>query len=131
MLSAIGQPVTTLTKGEQYQFSGPTGTGPTTQAAAQAFFNQLIPGDVTVVALAASGGTTTIVFDWTGPTTPISSSAFANVTPANGFTFSDLGPTPPAPTTTSSTIVYVSVAAAVAALGALAWYAATRKDRRQ
>jgi hypothetical protein len=114
---------TSLVAGEQYALTGPNAGAPTSVADAQAGINAIWPGSATVVSVTPGPTTTTVVFNWTGATLPITAAMLTS-----GTTLTDLGPTPApaAPAAASSWGPTIAIGLGVLAVGALAWYASTR-----
>ena len=105
--------------GWRYMLTYPPGALVPTKAQAQAFFDAILPNSATVY---SSGGTTT-VFDWIGPAGQL-------LLPLpTGTSVGTVGPTPGGSIANPATSpwVYVGAGAAVLAVGAGIWYAATRR----
>jgi hypothetical protein len=129
---------TQFVTGERYQLVGPAPAQASlaTVGEAQAEFNSLMPGAVTVVAAGLLAGQPTsavIVFDWIGPTQSV-----AALGVSSSVQLTDLGPSAsnPAPTvgiqapggassTSSSTGTYVAIGVGVLALAGLAYLVLT------
>ena len=129
---------TQFVTGERYQIVGPAPTQGSlvTVGEAQLELNSLWPGASKVVAagLAAGGASqAVIVFDWIGSSQAVPSLSSSATLTDLGPSSANAGPTvpiqAPAAASSTSTGTYVAIGLGVAALGALAWYAATRSAR--